>query len=87
MDSGLESKELRPSRRVHTHPTPNKEQMTFLRGSWRGPNKLPRFGDLLKWDRGADMGLSAFIVSIRYFKITKQTNQQNQRPVFTLMAH
>lgn len=52
MDSGLESKELRPSRGVHTHPTPNKEQMTFLRGSWRGPNKLPRFGDLLKWDRG-----------------------------------
>lgn len=30
MDSGLESKELRPNRGVHTHPTHNKEQMTFL---------------------------------------------------------
>lgn len=67
-------------------PTPNKQQTIFLLVSWRAPNKhliSPRFVEALTWGRGVDPGLSAFIVSIKYFKITKQTDPQHRRLVFT----
>lgn len=81
MGEGTDSSRQRHSRGV---PALNKEQTTFLLVSWISS---PRFGGIIKWGRGVDTGLSAFIVSIKYFKITNQTSQQNQSPAFTLVAH